>query len=281
MPDTPISQDVFSKNQRKYRQQLRKRAIISLEQKKAICRYHVAHPKARHFEINDALGIDVERTTILKIVKEKDKWLNLDSRGSAGKKAVRRPAKFSKVNRAVALWLQICHPRYLRHLFTWGPDTSLHNTEPSTAAEDEGEQDSTELPSAKEIQALARSFAAMFPDETAFKASTGWLGSFRQNLSLAQFPAIASTLELISETDPPFYRYTEKGTGPCPKPDSVKLSRFIFNQVMSCEGGQQYFSMDPDNQQYQCIRCNSTVSNAGSRSIDRDSSTRHEERFCL
>ncbi|KAG0085911.1 hypothetical protein BGZ93_005967 [Podila epicladia] len=234
MSDAPTSQDVFSKNQRKYRQQLRKRAIISLEQKKAICSYHLAHPKARHFEINDALGIDVERTTILKILKEKDKWLDLDSRGSAGKKAVRRVARFSKVNRAVALWLQICHPGYLRRLFIWGSGTSIHNNglRSSTADEEcEDEQDfNMELPSAKDIQAQARIFAAMFPDETAFKASTGWLSSFRLNLSLAQFPAIASTLELISDTEPPLYRYIEQETDPRLKPEPTMLSRYIYNQ---------------------------------------------------
>ncbi|KAF9314115.1 hypothetical protein BG003_004518 [Podila horticola] len=250
MPDTPSPQDVFFKNQRKYRQQLRKRAIISLEQKKAICRYHVAHPKARHFMINDALGIDVERTTILKILKEKDKWLDLDSSGSAGKKAVRRAARFSKVNRAVAQWLQICHPGYLRHLFIWGPATSVHNTGlgSSTAGRKyEGEQDvNMELPSAKDVQAQAKIFAAMFPDETAFKASTGWLSSFRQNLSLAQFPAIASTLEPISETEPPLYRYIGQGTDPRLQPDPIKLSRYIYDQVLLSESGEQDFPMDPD-----------------------------------
>ncbi|KAF9302109.1 hypothetical protein BGZ74_005849 [Mortierella antarctica] len=250
IPETSTSQDVFSKNQRKYRQQLRKRAIISLEQKKAICSYHLAHPKARHFEINDALGIDVERTTILKILKEKDKWLDLDSRGSAGKKAVRREARFSKVNRAVALWLQICHPSYLRHLFIWGPGTSIHNTGLGSSVADEeceGEQDlNKELPSVKDIQAQARNFAAMFPDETAFKASTGWLSSFRQNLSLAQFPAIASTLELISETEPPLYRYIGQETDPLLKPEPIKLSRYILDQVMLSESGEQDFAMDPN-----------------------------------
>lgn len=241
---------MFSKNQRKYRQQLRKRAVISLEQKKAICSYHLAHPKARHFEINDALGIDVERTTILKILKEKDKWLDLDSRGSAGKKAVRREARFSKVNRAVALWLQICHPSYLRHLFIWGPGTSIHNTGLGSSVVDEeceGEQNlNKELPSVKNIQAQARNFAAMFPDETAFKASTGWLSSFRQNLSLAQFPAIASTLELISETEPPLYRYIGQETDPLLKPEPIKLSRYILDQVMLSESGEQDFAMDPN-----------------------------------
>ncbi|KAG0327891.1 hypothetical protein BG000_000751 [Podila horticola] len=156
MPDTLAPQDVFSKNQRKYRQQLRKRAIISLEQKKAICRYHVAHPKARHFMINDALGIDVERTTILKILKEKDKWLDLDSSGSAGKKAVRRAARFSK------------------------------------------------------------------------------------------FPAIASTLEPISETEPPLYRYIGQETDPRLQPDPIKLSRYIYDQVLLSESGEQDFPMDHD-----------------------------------
>ncbi|KAG0038587.1 hypothetical protein BGZ82_011553 [Podila clonocystis] len=249
MSDTPASQDVFSKNQRKYRQQLRKRAIISLEQKKAICRYYVTHSKARHVEINDALGIDVERTTILKIVKEKDKWLDLDSRGSAGKKAVRRVARFSKVNRAVALWLQICHPAYLRQLFIWGPGNLVYSTglDSFTADEEcEGEQLNMGLPSAKEIQTQARSFAAMFSDETAFKASSGWLSSFRQNLSLAQFPAIASTLELMCETEPPFYRYIGRETDARSKPDSIKLSRFIYDHIILSEGEEQDFALDPD-----------------------------------
>ncbi|KAG0011570.1 hypothetical protein BGZ81_002106, partial [Podila clonocystis] len=249
MPDTPASQDVFSKNQRKYRQQLRKRAIISLEQKKAICRYYITHPKARHFEINDALGIDVERTTILKIVKEKDKWLDLDSRGSAGKKAVRRVARFSKVNRAVALWLQICHPAYLRQLFIWGPGNLVYNTglDSITADEEcEGEQLNMGLPSAKEIQTQARSFAIMFPDEKTFKASSGWLSSFRQNLSLAQFPAIASTLELMCETEPPFYRYIGQESDARSKPDSIKLSRFIYDHIILSEGGEQDLALDPD-----------------------------------
>jgi hypothetical protein len=43
--------------------------------RKNICLYHLSHPHARQEDIGSVFG--VERSTISKILKEKDKWLNL------------------------------------------------------------------------------------------------------------------------------------------------------------------------------------------------------------
>jgi hypothetical protein len=43
--------------------------------RKNICLYHLSHPHARQEDIGGVFG--VERSTISKILKDKDKWLNL------------------------------------------------------------------------------------------------------------------------------------------------------------------------------------------------------------
>ncbi|KAF9425321.1 hypothetical protein BGZ94_007651 [Podila epigama] len=243
--------DSCTKHQKRNRLQLRRRAIISLDQKKAICRYHNQHPIAKHVEINEALGLDLERSTIVKILQEKQKWLEMDSRGLAGKKAVHRGSRFPKVNRAIALWLEMCHSDYLRHHFMWGqgPKPSAQTTRGvnRTGASSDGPGDGvdeSQFPEAREIQAQARRFALMFPDEIMFKASAGWLKSFLQNLSLTQFPAIASTLEATLQDHPPFYRLVRDifGTRTMTmsaeetmlyRRDESETARLIYYRVMS------------------------------------------------
>ena len=45
------------------------------QDRKAICVYHLEHPNARQEDIGSVFG--VERSTISKILKDKDRWLNI------------------------------------------------------------------------------------------------------------------------------------------------------------------------------------------------------------
>lgn len=55
---------------------------LSDQDRKAICIYHQEHPNARQEDIGTVFG--VERSTISKILKDKDRWLNIsdDDRAS-------------------------------------------------------------------------------------------------------------------------------------------------------------------------------------------------------
>ncbi|KAG0264902.1 folylpolyglutamate synthase [Actinomortierella ambigua] len=115
-----VATDIAEVNQQMYRSKYKKRIAISLTQKQDICRYQTMHPNARFHEINQALGLELERTTILKIVRDKDKWLGIDSSGTAGHKTCFRASRYAMINRATALWLQAEHPDFLRSFFVHG-----------------------------------------------------------------------------------------------------------------------------------------------------------------
>ncbi|KAF9969679.1 hypothetical protein BGZ73_007830 [Actinomortierella ambigua] len=314
--------DITQVNQQEYRNKYKKRIAISLTQKQAICQFQVLHPTARFQEINQALGLELERTTILKIVRNKDKWLGIDPTGSAGRKTCFRASRYAMINRATALWLQAEHPDFLRTFFINGynvlpmsalartsddastsslaheqgdsaaatpPSVDNNNTVPvtaeildhnsrvscgssvcdyddSTAAlhslseaaadvarrlserchYDEVEittdkpkqhprqppqlnpQQESEPPSppSSTVAAAADEGAARLPphefllraipskalifarlfEEPGFKASVGWVESFRKRLDLNSLPEIAATLKKLPGDAPPFYR---------------------------------------------------------------------------
>ncbi|KAG0243933.1 folylpolyglutamate synthase [Actinomortierella wolfii] len=323
--------DITTANQQKYRSKFKKRLAISLTQKQAICRYQIEHPNARFQEINQALGLELERTTILKIVRDKDKWLNIDSSGSTGYKTCFRASRYAMINRATALWLQAEHPDFLRSFFVHGynvlsmaalaakrgPETTLswprddkslqstelHYMQPPSNMNDNSESDHSSLLSSRcplpsreydentaalqslseaaadaarqliedgrgepsnfehHAEALAMNapetsewipplpshdfmvrtiprkaleFAQMY-NETSFKASAGWLESFRTKLDLDMLPEIAATLERLNTTSPPFYRvitpHNPESPSSFPHSPSIIMSSSAVSEV--------------------------------------------------
>ncbi|KAF7291598.1 HTH CENPB-type domain-containing protein [Mycena chlorophos] len=63
-------------------------------QRREICEYHISHPNARQEDIARAFG--VERSTVSKILKNKQKWLNIDVNETL-KIAKHRPSKFPEI----------------------------------------------------------------------------------------------------------------------------------------------------------------------------------------
>jgi hypothetical protein len=61
--------------------------------RKDICNYHLSHPHARQEDIGAHFG--VERSTISKILKEKDRWLNISEEDERDQSAKHRYPQFS------------------------------------------------------------------------------------------------------------------------------------------------------------------------------------------
>lgn len=75
--------------------------------KKRICLYHANHSNARQEDIAELFG--VERSTVSKILKNKEEWLNVDENAVPAVKY--RPSKFPIVEALMANWLQECLDR--------------------------------------------------------------------------------------------------------------------------------------------------------------------------
>ncbi|EAU86253.2 centromere binding protein B [Coprinopsis cinerea okayama7 len=78
-----------------------KKKLDSLE-KKRICLYHLDHQNARQEDIAEMFGI--ERSTVSKILKHKNQWLNVDDNAEAHAK--NRPSKFPELEAVMRDFLQ-------------------------------------------------------------------------------------------------------------------------------------------------------------------------------
>lgn len=82
----------------------RKRVCLSSAEKKRICEYHVANPTLTHAEIGAKLGLTIDRTTVSKVLKQKERWLRIDERNEREtSRKRRRSMKFPEVCRSSAL----------------------------------------------------------------------------------------------------------------------------------------------------------------------------------
>jgi CENP-B N-terminal DNA-binding domain len=68
----------------------RKRHPLTVETKKKICQYYIAHPNVKHKELADHFGLKNTRSTLSKILAKKEKWLREDTSGAEGKKMKQR-----------------------------------------------------------------------------------------------------------------------------------------------------------------------------------------------
>ncbi|PPR05404.1 hypothetical protein CVT24_008018 [Panaeolus cyanescens] len=116
--------------------------------RKSICQYHLDNPNARQEDIGSHFG--VERSTISKILKEKEKWLNISAEEERNDlSAKHRPSKFPEIEEAM-----------LKHLQAWS-----EQKQPITDGL---------------IRDTALHIAATFGvSKDKFKSSSGWIENFK------------------------------------------------------------------------------------------------------
>nr|GAT58783.1 predicted protein [Mycena chlorophos] len=115
-------------------------------QRREICEYHISNPNARQEDIARAFG--VERSTVSKILKNKQKWLNIDVNETL-KIAKHRPSKFPEIEEDMVKWLLEC-----RDNNTILSDAQIRN----------------------KARNIARNLGVL---EDRFKASSGWIENFK------------------------------------------------------------------------------------------------------
>ncbi|SPC65476.1 uncharacterized protein UHOD_00631 [Ustilago sp. UG-2017b] len=116
--------------------------------RKMICDYSVAHPTVKQDAIANEFGI--ERSTVSKILKQKDKWLSIDPESGAARIAKHRAVKFPAVEDRLTSWVD------------------------ELKARGEPIRDSTLR---QEALRIARELGL---GEDKFKASGGWIEKFRE-----------------------------------------------------------------------------------------------------
>jgi len=87
-----------------------RRSAISQQIKKEICLYSKQNPDKSHTEIADQFNIDysnlsLKRSTISKILKDKEKWENFISTENSTKVFRERSVKFPHLEKAIGLWI--------------------------------------------------------------------------------------------------------------------------------------------------------------------------------
>ncbi|KAG9102298.1 hypothetical protein FRC06_002143 [Ceratobasidium sp. 370] len=122
--------------------------------RKEICTYARDRPKARQEDI--AMKYGVERSTISKILKNKDKWLTMDTHTRKPMPAKHRPSKFPEIETELLKWVKECQ----------GSGIGITDTRIKVKARE----------CAKEIG---------LPDGK-FKASSGWIENFKVRNSLTK-----------------------------------------------------------------------------------------------
>ena len=82
----PSSQPIVREKHKKHR--------LRDGDRKSICVYHLTHPNARQEDIGAYFG--VERSTISKILKEKDRWLSISEEDECDQSAKHRYLEFPR-----------------------------------------------------------------------------------------------------------------------------------------------------------------------------------------
>jgi hypothetical protein len=79
------------------------RKTLTLQERREICRYAAEHPKVKQTEIGMRFG--VERSTVSKTLRNKDKYLNYDDRSSSPIQRVKGKSP-PDIERALAVWVR-------------------------------------------------------------------------------------------------------------------------------------------------------------------------------
>ncbi|KAJ3772388.1 hypothetical protein FB446DRAFT_788751 [Lentinula raphanica] len=171
-PPNPIAPRPYAKPKQ------RKQRLFNVD-RKAICEYHMSHPNEKQELIARRYG--VERSTISKILKHKEKWLNMelgDTRGCGTngtglpyRLAKHRPTKFPPVELEMQRWLIEISDQYYASL----PDPSTQPYDPQNPPPLHGPFSDTSL--REKARTIARSHGITSEQ---FKASTGWVENFKQ-----------------------------------------------------------------------------------------------------
>ncbi|PWN54067.1 hypothetical protein IE53DRAFT_365783 [Violaceomyces palustris] len=80
----------------------RKRKLLNID-RKLICDFHTANPNVKQDAIANRFGI--ERSTVSKILKQKEKWLAIDPDSESARIAKHRAAKFPQVEDRLSEWV--------------------------------------------------------------------------------------------------------------------------------------------------------------------------------
>ncbi|TIC19285.1 L domain-like protein [Wallemia mellicola] len=125
----------------------RKTKLIN-ETRRAICVFAEENPSARQEDI--ASRYQIERSTVSKILKQKDKWKSIIPGGASSRVAKHRPSKFPDIESRLSAWAQEC--ALSNHYLT---DHAIR----------------------EKAKTVARSLG--YPEEK-FKASSGWVEKFKE-----------------------------------------------------------------------------------------------------
>lgn len=81
----------------------KKRKILTFGEKKELCLFHQENPSLSQEEIGKKFG--VKRNTVSDILKNKEKWLNIELNSSGATKQKEKSAKFPELEEALAIWI--------------------------------------------------------------------------------------------------------------------------------------------------------------------------------
>ena len=125
----------------------RKTKLIN-ETRRAICVFAEENPSARQEDI--ASRYQIERSTVSKILKQKDKWKSIIPGGASSRVAKHRPSKFPDIETRLSAWAHEC------------AITNYYLTDHAIR---------------EKAKTVARSLG--YPEEK-FKASSGWVEKFKE-----------------------------------------------------------------------------------------------------
>jgi len=171
-------QNPFNSNKRRPHAKGFKRQRLYDIDRRVICEYERSHPDKTHEDI--AIFFSIDRSTVTKILKDRDKWLNVDTQGQGrvGPNRMfskKRPLKFPEIESKMEDWLHGFMSRFYSDL----PSASLPS--PSTLPNDSLAPVSVRGPlSDARLRAEAVEIARMVGiGEEDFKASACWVDSFK------------------------------------------------------------------------------------------------------
>ena len=82
---------------------LKKRKVLTYGEKKELCLLHQKNPSLTQEEIGKNFGI--KKNTVCDILKNKEKWLNVELNGSNTTKQKEKSPKFPELEEALAIWI--------------------------------------------------------------------------------------------------------------------------------------------------------------------------------
>ena len=82
---------------------LKKRKVLTFGEKKELCLLHQKNPSLSQEEIGKQFGI--KKNTVCDILKDKEKWLNIEINDSNIAKQRAKLPKFPELEEALAIWI--------------------------------------------------------------------------------------------------------------------------------------------------------------------------------